>query len=158
MARLTPRWRRVAAPVLSAFAVVLATALPAQGAPPDAVSIRAEAVLGETGTFTAVGAGLCPSGTTAEPDGVDVTERPRTLAFRLDKLFTCDDGSGTFTLRIHAWYRPCDATDRGVWEVVGGTGAYSTLSGRGTLVGTYVPAPCEEAIGIIDVLVGRLTT
>jgi hypothetical protein len=50
-------------------------------------------------------------------------------------LFTCDDNSGTFILRLHPQFnaRPKDGfTANGPWSVWGkGTGAYSSLSGSG---------------------------
>ncbi|WP_377641582.1 hypothetical protein [Oryzobacter terrae] len=119
------------------------------------VTLTADSVLGEEGTFTADG-GPCASGTTAEPGGVTVTERRKKLVFDLEKVFTCSDGSGSFTVRIHATYQPCLPSDRGVWTVVGGTGRHTALRGHGTLVGTYWPGPCDDAQGITDVLVGTM--
>jgi hypothetical protein len=108
------------------------------------------------GTFQADGGGLCASGTTAQPDGVEVTARRRTLTYKLDKVFTCNDGSGTFTLHVRALYLPCAPADRGVWSVVAGTGDYEGLRGSGVLVGTYFPGPCDDAEGIQDVYAGHV--
>ena len=110
-----------------------------------------------TGTFTASGEGLCSSGTTSQPDGVEVVERRRTLTFVLDKVFTCADGSGTFTLQLRAWWLPCAPSNRGVWRVTGGTGDYSSLSGSGQLIGTYFPAACEDG-GVEDVYSGHVSS
>ena len=136
---------------------VLPTAAAASAADQQRVTLTATSVLGEQGRFTADG-GPCWSGSTAEPGGVVVTERRTQLTFDLEKVFTCDDGSGTFTLRIRASYKPCRPADRGVWTVVGGTGSHRDLQGHGTLVGTYFPGPCDDAQGITDVLVGVLGT
>src|SRR3989337_1450822 len=81
------------------------------------VSIVAVDTFGGGGTFEASGGGLCADGTTSQPEGTQITERRRTLTFQLDKVFTCSDGSGTFTLRLRAWYLPCGPADRGVWRV-----------------------------------------
>jgi hypothetical protein len=120
------------------------------------VSIVATEVFStERGTFHAEGGGLCESGSTSQPNGVEIIERTRTLTFILDKLFTCDDGSGTFTLQLRAWWLPCAPSNRGVWTVVGGTGDYTSRRGSGQLVGTYFPAACEEE-GVHDVYSGHI--
>jgi hypothetical protein len=80
----------------------------------------------------------------------------RVLNFKNLKTFTCADGSGTFTLRINAQVMPCSSTDRGVWSVAGGTGAYERLRGAGTLVGSYFPNDACDAEGIDDHLTGTL--
>ncbi|GAB2635153.1 hypothetical protein [Kribbella swartbergensis] len=108
-----------------------------------------------TGTFQASGGGLCPSGTTALIRQ-QITERRNMFTFDVDKVFTCDDGSGTFVVHILARWSPCDPADRGTWSVVSGTGAYADLSGHGQLVGTYYPGPCDEAVGIVDALRGMV--
>jgi len=109
-----------------------------------------------SGTFTADSAELCSSGTTSEPHGVAVREGQRLVTFELDKLFTCADGSGTFTLRLRAWWLPCATANRGVWYVVGGTGDYAELRGHGHLVGTYVPGPCDDAEAVVDSYRGQM--
>jgi hypothetical protein len=69
-------------------------------------------------------------------------------SFHLTKTLVCTDGSGTFTIRVHAATVFGSPTDQGGWSVVGGTGDYAGLRGGGNLVGTYVPN------GIIDVYTG----
>jgi hypothetical protein len=108
-----------------------------------------------TGTFQAEGGGLCASGTTSQPGGVEIIERERTLTFSLQKVFTCDDGSGTFTLEVRAWWLPCAPSNRGVWRVVGGTGDYAAMHGAGQLIGTYFPAACEDG-GVEDAYSGHM--
>lgn len=107
-------------------------------------------------TFVAQGGGLCPSGTAFVSNGVFTREHGQIAEFLLDKGFTCADGTGTFFLRLRAWYTPCEPTDSGVWTVIGGTGAYATLKGQGQLTGTYRPGPCASAAGLTDVYTGRM--
>jgi hypothetical protein len=84
------------------------------------------------GTFTATEP-LCPSGTFVDEfvggGGGDLYH-----AFSVRKLFTCDDGSGTFTILFHPQFSPAtpaSCQEAGPFSVVGGTGDYTTLSGHG---------------------------
>ncbi len=109
-----------------------------------------------TPTFTTTGDVLCPAGTATQvPESFRVVGGNHTSTFHLKYMFTCDDGSGTFTIRVQASGRICEPTDSGGWAVVGGTGAYEDLHGGGNLVGTLTPPddPCN-ATGIIDVYTG----
>ena len=155
----TPKGTLVAAAVASAVAAL--TMAPGQATASSAdtrVSIVAtENFVAGTGTFEATGGGLCSAGTTSQPDGVTITEHRRTLTFQLDKVFTCSDGSGTFTLQLRAWYLPCAPSNRGVWSIIGGTGDYASLRGSGQLVGTYFPAACEDG-GVEDVYTGHASS
>lgn len=118
--------------------------------------VAVEDFVAGTGTFDAEGGGLCGSGTTSQPDGVEVIERRRTLTFVLEKVFTCDDGSGTFTMQLRAWYMPCSPANRGVWRVISGTGDYAELEGTGQIIGTYFPGACDDAVGVEDVYAGHV--
>ncbi len=100
-------------------------------------------------TFTATGDVLCDSGT-AETFGARAVGGPRTATFHLFKTLTCDDGSGTFTIGVEAKVIFGAPTDNGGWWVVGGTDDYSTLTGGGSLVGTYYEN------GVIDVYTGMV--
>lgn len=155
----TPKGMLLAAVVAAAVAPL--TMAPGQAAAANAdtqISIVAtEDFVTGTGTFQASGGGLCSSGTTSQPGGVVVTERRRTLTFELDKVFTCTDGSGTFTMRIRAWWLPCAPSNRGVWSITGGTGRYTSVRGSGQLVGTYFPAACEDG-GVEDAYTGHASS
>ncbi|HET9853391.1 MAG TPA: hypothetical protein VFP56_12940 [Candidatus Limnocylindrales bacterium] len=146
---------RRALAVLSALGALTMAAAPVAAVTVASATIDVHSVFeAGTGTFTADSAVLCDSGTTS--DTTQIAGNGRTLTFHNLKTFECDDGSGTFTLRIQARYMPCDSTDSGVWTVAGGTGAYEGLLGSGSLVGTYFPnVPCE-AEGIDDHLIGVL--
>jgi hypothetical protein len=90
------------------------------------------------GTFTATEP-LCPSGTFVDEfvggGGAFGSGKFFYSAFTVRKHFTCDDGSGTFTILFHPQFNPmtsasCDQA--GPFGVVGrGTGDYTRLSGHG---------------------------
>jgi len=52
------------------------------------------------GAFTARGGKLCRDGTIALKGATKIVERGDSLIFKLSKVFTCDDGSGTFTVQV----------------------------------------------------------
>jgi hypothetical protein len=88
------------------------------------------------GAFTA-NEPLCPSGTFVDKQlggGGAFRNGPFYHAFSVRKTFTCDDGSGTFTILFHPQFNPATSTsceEAGPFSVVGGTGDYVTLSGHG---------------------------
>jgi hypothetical protein len=91
-----------------------------------------------TATFTA-SAPLCPSGTfvdTVKAGGGG--QGPLNLV--ISSVYTCADGSGTFTLlkQIHIRFTDDTSTSTGTFVVKGGTGAYAGLHGQGTDDGTVV--------------------
>jgi len=138
---------------------VLSAAVVAPAAAAESVHIVVDVPFdGSPGSFTAEGAGLCAGGTYTDSatriTGVD-RGRDRTLTFHLDRTFTCDDGTGTFTVRISARWHPCDATNAGTWAVLRGEGAYEDLHGAGQLVGTYLGHDGCTPDGVVDVLTGR---
>jgi hypothetical protein len=87
---------------------------------------------------SAVDAGLmCSSGTVIDLPGAWASGPPSGTftILHTSKHFECDDGSGTFDVRMVV---RLDLTSGGTtanWIVIGGTGAYSTLKGNGNLVG-----------------------
>ena len=88
------------------------------------------------GAFTATEP-LCPSGTFVDEQlgggGAFVSGRLY-HAFSVLKTFTCDDGSGTFTILFHPQFNPstpASCEEAGPFSVVGGTGDYTRLSGHG---------------------------
>ncbi len=138
--------------ITAALLMVLAPAVLA--APPVGATIDVTAELGADGTFTAVSAVLCASGTTS--DVATASGNAKQRIFHDLKTFTCSDSSGTFTLRITAKVKYCDPTDHGTWSVVGGTGDYAGLRGHGRLVGTYDTGDSCTATSIVDHLTGML--
>jgi hypothetical protein len=98
---------------------------------PQAVTITTQVVFNPdaNGTFVATGP-LCATGTHSL-----VRIAPGPYNVNALQMFTCDDNSGSFILRLHPQFnaRPKDGfTANGPWSVWGkGTGAYSSLSGHG---------------------------
>jgi hypothetical protein len=124
----------------------------ASAAAPATTTIRIDIVFGVSEEFTTTGGVLCPSGA-ALTDPIFAAgfgAKGRGAAtFHLIKTLTCADGSGTFQIKVDAGPTPTGTI--GGFAVVGGTGAYATLSGGGSLVGT------ATEIGIVDMYEGRLT-
>jgi len=128
-----------------AILLVLVAPLSALGAGKTTITLNSFAVE----TFTATGGVVCPSGT-ATTDFDHFGGGGAAGSFHLTKTLVCDDNSGSFTIVINAAVVFGHPTDQGGWAVLDGTGAYSTLSGGGNVVGTYVPD------GIVDVYTGSL--
>lgn len=104
--------------------------------------------------FTATGGVVCAAGT-AESEGTVFTGGGRmgrgVFTFHLVKTLTCDDGSGTFQIRVDAATAPTSPGTIGGFAVIGGTGDYVGLRGAGSLVGA------GTADGILDRYTGHLT-
>ena len=89
------------------------------------------------GTFTASDP-LCSSGTFVDQfvggGGSFRSGRVFVAASTIRKVFTCDDGSGTFTILFHPQLTPATSAgcaEAGPFAVVGGTGDYARLRGHG---------------------------
>jgi len=140
--------------LLAALVALLLSAMPVGAVTTADATIDVHTSFSAPGTFTADSALLCDSGTTS--DVTIIAGNGRAITFHNLKTFTCADGSGTFTLRLQAQVKPCDANTRGVWSVADGSGDYDRLQGTGSLVGTYFPADACSAEGIDDHLTGVL--
>ena len=107
-------------------------------------------------TFTTASPLLCPSG-----DAVTDFERGAgnfrvAGSFHLSKLLTCDDGSGSFVIRVDAGTNfVVGGGTTGGWSVVpgSGTGSYVGLRGGGSLVGV---SSDTAPIDLIDSYFGSL--
>lgn len=75
------------------------------------------------------------------------------MRFKLDKTFTCDDRSGTFTLRLDVERDSLTGQTTATWDVTGGTLAYTSLHGHGSLKGI----PNANQTLLIDHYTGTLT-
>jgi hypothetical protein len=121
-------------------------------AAPGVTTIRIDIVFEVSEEFTTTGGVLCPSGD-AVTDPVFAAGFGRmgrgAGTFHLIKTLTCDDGSGTFQIKVNAGPTPTGTI--GGFAVVGGTGDYAGLNGGGSLIGIGTD------VGIIDFYTGRLT-
>ena len=134
------------------FMVVLALVLsvsPVMAAPPQSVHIEAYEEIGDPsfpGPFTASGAAvasglLCASGTVIDTSNVASGPPGGTFVIlNVDKHFTCGDGSGTFDIHMVVYLDLITHYTTANWRITGGTGAYASLHGRGTLEGVPVVA------------------
>ena len=90
-------------------------------------------------TFTATGP-LCPSGTFADDVKV-IAPNPGSPGFGssggynllIRTVYTCNDGSGTFNAMKHVFITFTDDgfTNTGPFQLLGGTGAFTDLTGHG---------------------------
>ena len=113
------------------------------GAPPEPFTASGLAV--DNGTICATGLVADEELTYTEPTG-------SYQIIRVLKRFTCDDGSGSFDLRmvVRLDLNTNDTAAR--WRIVSGTGDYAGLRGRGSLIGlSQDPDP-----GILDIYDGRV--
>jgi hypothetical protein len=122
--------------VLGCFA--LAVAPSAQAQTPTIVTDITFPEGGEPfGTFTA-SEPLCASGTFVDEfvggGGAFRSGRVAYNASTIRKMFTCADGSGTFTILFHPQFTPAipaGCEQAGPFAVIGGTGDYAQLRGQG---------------------------
>ena len=117
--------------------VATATAGATVGTP---VTISGQTTFGSPGTFaTSPGSGLCATGTTSDSNigqlSITGGQSGRHVIFHDQKTFTCDDGSGTFTMDLQVMLVVGNPTDSFSWRIVSGTGAYTNLHGTGSGVG-----------------------
>jgi hypothetical protein len=80
---------------------------------------------GHAGSFTATGL-LCPAGKATDLR-VTVTQQVAST-----RVYTCDDGSGQFTVHVIDIPNEHIVGGTGTWQIVGGTGSYAKLRGTGT--------------------------
>jgi hypothetical protein len=125
---------------LAVGAALLLVGLAAGGALARDTAIITIAIDLDTGveTFTTDSPLLCPSGDATTDFERGAGNFTAAGSFHLTKLLTCDDGSGSFVIRVDAAsnFVVGDGT-RGGWSVVpgSGTGAYEGLRGGGSIVG-----------------------
>ena len=106
------------------------------------------------GPFTATGPAVdegvvCPTGNTVDVFGKASGFNSRTgTNLQVVKLFTCDDGSGEFFVKLQV--RIDAKGDNFNWNIIGGTGAYEKLHGTGSGVGLYFPG------GVLDLYEGQV--
>jgi hypothetical protein len=129
--------RRISFVFALVVCVAAAVAAPAYSQEPTIVTNITFPEEGEPfGTFTA-SEPLCPSGTFVDEfvgGGGAFNSGVFYHGQTVRKTFTCDDGSGTFTILFHPNFSPATPSgceEAGPFAVVGGTGAYAGLRGHG---------------------------
>jgi len=148
--------RRVLA-LTAAMAAMLALAAPAGATPPSGVNIEVDTDI--SSPFTASGPAVddgvvCASGVVEDVFFKASGFQSNTgVNFQIVKEFTCDDGSGDFSVKLQVRLLFDDSPATFNWNVVDGTGAYENLHGTGTGVGL----PCDTCF-VLDVYDGGLHT
>jgi hypothetical protein len=117
---------------LAGIVLVAATLVPALAAAPasSVVNIKLTFDLAaETEAWVASGPGVCRSGTTTAASISYIEFEPFKIV--MDKELTCDDGSGSFLIRLSSG-QVANPTSTGGWIVTGGSGAYENAVGGGS--------------------------
>lgn len=135
---------RITSLVLGAMLAAIVAASPVAAG--SRLVITLDVVFGVGEHFTAQGA-FCPSGSAVSDTWVS-GHIPGRLQFHVDKVLTCDDGSGDLWLSLTATQTFTGTT--GGWKIVGGTGAYAGASGGGQVTGV------GSQIGIVDTYRGSI--
>ncbi len=135
----------------------LLAAWPVFAAAPLDLHIEVEEYLFVSGEpFAASGAAvdagvICAVGTVDDLSFAEQGSSPGFRILHIEKGFTCGDGSGTFSVSMEVkLFDSGETTAR--WWITGGTGDYTNLRGRGSLVGT----PITLGESILDVYDGSI--
>jgi len=133
-----------------AAALTISVAWPVAAAAPQLVTIVSDVTVVESGpnigSFTTSGdatdaGSICPAGS-FEDNGIRFAggqARTGIVQVQVFKTFTCDDGSGTFDVKMQIQANFDTGIETFTWVVTGGSGDYSSLHGNGT--GSTVPRP-----------------
>jgi hypothetical protein len=156
---MSKRIRTTTLSLLLAVALLAVTVSAAFAAPPKNLHIEVDEFIGTSGeaflaSGPAVTAGaVCASGT-VDDLSVSVSGPPggSFAILRVLKRFTCADLSGTFDVKMVVRLNLVTNATTARWKVAGGTGAYGSLHGNGSLVGT----PIVPGISIHDVYDGKV--
>jgi hypothetical protein len=148
--------------VLAAVLALLGIAAPVAAASPQGVTIVSHVTFNPDGPnygdFEASGAAvdsdlICASGTFVDT-GIRFAgyQSDRGIVqLQVVKEFTCDDGSGTFLVKLQIQANFDTGIESFTWVVLGGTDSYASLRGGGS--GSTVPNP---PIGNINTYEGFL--
>ena len=150
----------VAMALVGALAVVAATPVAANGAAD--VTIVSHMTFNpndfNTGTFVASGPAvdeglICASGTVVDTRLILAGEQSnRSIQIPVRKTFTCPDGQLFIKIQVHLDL--ATSTESFSWVVLGGTGAYGSVSGGGQ--GTTVGDGSDPQTGNINTYLGFL--
>jgi len=148
--------------VLIITTFLLLQAIPVIASSSFPVTIIAETVFNEpealfTASGEAVNQGLiCSAGTVTDGKYIAAGrwEGPNGphWNFIIQKVFVCEDGSGSFTinLRAHAYFDPYN--NEGTWNVLWGDGDYGSLHGGGSFEGIMF----GDGTGVYDIYTGSV--
>lgn len=147
--------RRIGTAIAASLLALTATAGGATAAPAPLIVIEIDLDTG-TETFTTNTSLLCPEGDAITDFDFGAGNFGAAGTFHLDKLLVCDDGSGSFVIRLDAAsnFVVGNGTSGG-WSVVPGSGTddYVGLKGGGHVVGVNQEDP---VVDLIDFYFGSL--
>ena len=135
---------------LLAGALTISVAWPVAAGAPEGVTIVSDVTFVEggpnVGSFTTSGdaadsGAICPAGS-FEDTGIRFAggqARTGVVQLQVFKVFTCDDDSGTFDVKMQIQANFDTGIETFTWVVTGGSGDYSSLHGEGS--GSTVPRP-----------------
>ena len=128
--------KRLATAALTALTATVLLAGSALASAPEPITITVvTGVEGSSDPFAATGGLVCEEGVVGNAGGHFVGWQSDTHAqILILKRFTCDDGTFDILLRVTLDFETNDTV--ATWSVVGGTDAYASLRGAGTLIGT----------------------
>ena len=128
--------KRLATAAVTALTATMLLAGSAQESAPEPITITVvTGVEGSSDPFAATGGVVCEEGVVGNAGGHFVGWQSDTHAqILILKRFTCDDGTFDILLRVTLDFETNDTV--ATWSVVGGTDAYASLRGAGTLIGT----------------------
>jgi hypothetical protein len=128
-------------------------------APPQGLHIEADEVVATSGeafiaSGPAVDSGTVCAGGTVDDVSVEAfgNQTGSKLTLHVLKRFNCEDGSGTFDIRLVVKLDLVTNYTTASWVIVGGTGDYTSLHGNGSLAGT----PIVPGTSIHDVYDGNV--
>jgi hypothetical protein len=145
--------------IVAAMAALLliASLAPAGATPPSDVEIEVPSFVAGTGTFVATGPAVddevvCGEGDTNDLSGTVGGNGPWGFNLWVIKEFTCDDGSGSFLVSLHARvFNEGPIQTSFNWVVIGGDGDYTNLHGSGK--GFGLPSTVAD---VDDVYTGKM--
>jgi hypothetical protein len=128
--------KRLATAALTALTATVLLAGSALASAPQPITITVVTGMeGSSDPFAATGGVVCEEGVVGNAGGHFVGWQSDTHAqILILKRFTCDDGTFDILLRVKLDFETSDTV--ATWSVVGGTDAYASLRGAGTLIGT----------------------
>lgn len=144
--------RRIVALAVATVTLLALVAVPAGAASaPLRVTIEDTVEFPGTGVFEASGpavtaGAMCPSGTTSVTSSSRTDLSPQWALLRIRKVANCDDGTGTFNIRMTVLLNVTTGATTAGWIFRGGTGDYTRLFGVGGLIGT----PIDLGDSILD--------
>ena len=150
--------RRIGIIIATGLVMLTLGAAPAMAAPSPVTIVATHSNVDpaqDVATFTAEGAGLCPTGSVYVVGAMATGGRSAHDNFLVIQAFVCDAAGGFtnddyFIVRIEAHTTAGAPTDYGTWQIAGSGDQLAGLKGTGTLVGVGTGA------GITDYLCGRV--